>query len=102
MMHTDDRDSELSRRLFNDPPEVSGTDPDTKAYDGALLERHKLYVEMADRISARRGLTNSFFLTLNTGIVGLIAAFNKVPVGGKAWWLAIPLVAILGQCFAWF
>jgi hypothetical protein len=99
-MDTDDRDSELSRRLFHEPPETAGAE--RKAYDGALLEQYKLYVEMADRISARRGLTNSFFLTLNTGIVGLIAGFNKVPVGEKAWWLVIPLVAILGQCFAWF
>jgi hypothetical protein len=31
-----------------------------------VLEKYKLYVEMADRVSARRGLTNSFFLALNT------------------------------------
>ena len=29
-----------------------------------LLELYKLAVEMADRTSARRGLANSFFLTL--------------------------------------
>lgn len=101
-MHTDDHDSELSRRLFNDPPQTSGTNRATETYDAALLEQYKLCVEMADRISARRGLTNSFFLTLNTGIVGLIAALHKVPTRAEAWWLAIPLVAILGQCFAWF
>ena len=64
--------------------------------DGALLEQYKLYVEMADRISARRGLTNSFFLTLNTGIVALVGALKKFPPGTEAWWLAIPLVALLG------
>ena len=105
-MHSDDHDAELSRRLFNDAPETSGPDHATKAYDNAVLEQYKLYVEMADRVSARRGLTNSFFLTLNTGIVTaivtLVAAVHEVPAGGKAWWLAIPLVAILGQCYAWF
>jgi hypothetical protein len=101
-MHNDDRDSELARRLFDDPPEAVGADRATQTYDGALLEQYKLYVEMADRISARRGLTNSFFLTLNTGIVGLTAALNKIPTGAQEWWLAIPLVAILGECYAWF
>jgi hypothetical protein len=101
-MDTDDHDSELSRRLFNDSPQASGINRGTATYDAALLEQYKLCVEMADRISARRGMTNSFFLTLNTGIVGLIAAFNKIPADTNTRWLAIPLVAILGQCFGWF
>lgn len=67
-----------------------------------MLEQYRLYVEMADRVSARRGLANSFFLTLNTGIFTLIVAFGITPADGKTWWLAIPLVAILSQCFAWF
>ncbi|MET7801622.1 RipA family octameric membrane protein [Streptomyces decoyicus] len=29
-------------------------------YQAALLEQYKIYVEMADRISARRGLTTPF------------------------------------------
>jgi hypothetical protein len=32
------------------------------------LELYKLAVEMADRISARRALANTFFLTVNTGL----------------------------------
>jgi hypothetical protein len=99
-MDMDDRDSELSRRLFNDPPEKAEAERLTD--DSALLEQYKLYVEMADRVSARRGLTNSFFLTLNTGIVALVGALKKFPTGTEAWWLAIPVVALLGQCFAWF
>jgi hypothetical protein len=98
----DDRDSELRRRLWADPSAMSGTDGATVTFDGAVLEQYKLYVEMADRISARRGLTNSFFLTLNTGIVGLIFALHKVPTGTEAGWLAIPMVAVLGECYAWF
>jgi hypothetical protein len=62
-MQTDDRDSELSRRLFNDPLKTVGADRVDNVYDSALREQYKLYVEMADRISARRALTNSFFLT---------------------------------------
>src|SRR6476620_4358207 len=95
-------DSELSRRLFNDPSETAGPERGDISYDAAVLEQYKLYVEMADRISARRGLTNTFFLTLNTTVVGLVAALEDFPSGRAAAWLAIPLVAILGECFAWF
>lgn len=46
-------------------------------YSGAdgtsvLLEQYKIYVEMADRVSARRGLTNTFFLSLNSAIFAAI------------------------------
>ena len=42
-----------------------------------LLEQYKLYVEMADRISQRRGAANTFFLTFNTAVVGALAGFYK-------------------------
>ncbi|MEV4209803.1 RipA family octameric membrane protein [Nocardia salmonicida] len=100
-MHADDRQSELRRRLWNETPEKSAPGGST-TYDSVVLEQYRLYVEMADRVSARRGLANSFFLTLNTGIFTLIVLFAKAPPAGKAGWLAIPLVAMLGQCFAWF
>jgi hypothetical protein len=38
------------------------------------FELYKLAVEMADRISARRGIANSFFLTANTGIVAVLGS----------------------------
>ncbi|WP_433526833.1 RipA family octameric membrane protein [Nocardia pseudovaccinii] len=95
-----DQRSELQTRLWNDAPQS----PEGRgaAYESAVLEQYRLYVEMADRVSARRGLTNTFFLTLNSGIFTLAAAFGKSPSQDKVWWLAIPLAAILGQCFAWF
>ncbi|NLV73354.1 MAG: hypothetical protein GXY52_01520 [Chloroflexi bacterium] len=44
----------------------------------ALVEQYKLYVEMADRTSARRVDTNKFYVTLLTGLLALIAlAFEK-------------------------
>jgi hypothetical protein len=39
---------------------------------GNYFDLYKLAVEMADRISARRGVANSFFLTANTGVVALL------------------------------
>jgi hypothetical protein len=41
-------------------------------YHAHYLEIYKLYVEMADRISARRQTANSFFLTINTAIIALL------------------------------
>ncbi|MEU2253558.1 RipA family octameric membrane protein [Nocardia xishanensis] len=98
--HPGDQRSELRTRLWNDASGSSEIRATT--FESAVLEQYRLCVEMADRVSARRGLANSFFLTLNTGIFTFVAAFGKAPPQDKVWWLAIPLAAILGQCFAWF
>jgi hypothetical protein len=57
------------------------------------LELYKLAVEMADRISARRGTANSFFLTVNTGLAALLGSTELrwyVAVAGVlcslSWW----------------
>ena len=76
---------------------------DKKVIQATILDQYKLYVEMADRISQRRGLTNTFFLAINTAVFIVIGAFlaSKM-VTGEPWWLLIPLIALLGQCFAWY
>jgi hypothetical protein len=71
-------------------------------YQAAILEQYKLYVEMADRVSARRGLANTFFLTLNTAVFTTIGVFWKDRPHVSQWLLAIPLVILLVQCAAWF
>ncbi|QTJ68017.1 hypothetical protein HYG77_22165 [Rhodococcus sp. ZPP] len=101
-MQADDRRSELCHRLWNDPQDKPGSHGRAIPYESAVLDQYRIYVEMADRVSARRGLTNSFFLSLNTGIFALVAAFGKIPLLDRTWWLVIPLIAVLGQCFAWF
>jgi len=40
----------------------------TRSDVNLVMDQYKLYVEMADRVSARRSLANTFFLTLNTAI----------------------------------
>lgn len=42
------------------------------AYRDHVVQIYKTYVEVADRISVRRETTNSFFLTLNTGLLGIM------------------------------
>jgi hypothetical protein len=75
---------------------------DRTAYQAAVLEQYKIYVEMADRVSQRRGLANTFFLTVNTAVFTVIGVFLKDFSHVQVWWLIFPLIAILGQCFAWF
>jgi hypothetical protein len=57
------------------------------------LDLYKLAVEMADRVSARRAVANSFFLAVNSGLVALVGGAGLpwyVGVAGVvfavAWW----------------
>lgn len=76
-----------------------GTSP-----DGLRLafEQYKLYVELADRVSARRALANTFFLTLNTAIFAAIGVFLAAPPTVAAGLLLIPVVVLVAQCLVWF
>ncbi|HEY5622368.1 MAG TPA: hypothetical protein VIV14_01320 [Gammaproteobacteria bacterium] len=63
-----------------------------------LMEQYKLCLEMADRISSRRGAANSFFLTFNTAVVGALGAFfEEIPDAAA---VVIYAAAIL-FCNAW-
>ena len=44
-----------------------------------FVEQYKLMVEMADRISARRGLANSFFLSVHSALVATLTLTSKEP-----------------------
>jgi hypothetical protein len=80
----------------------SSSDEPTTTTTTTLLEQYKIYVEMADRVSARRGLANTFFLTLNTAIFTVIGVFWQRPPSASTWLLAFPWAALVMQCLAWF
>jgi len=74
------------------PIETASADP-----PAGLIEQYKLAVEMADRVSARRGSANGFFLTVQTTLVALLAvpgiqqawiASAGIILAG-AWWLLL-------------
>jgi hypothetical protein len=67
-----------------------------------VLEQYKIYVEMADRVSARRGLANTFFLTLNTAVFTVVGVFWQHPPGTTRGLLVVPWFALVVQCLAWF
>ena len=49
--------------LFNEKRE------DDAEYDKRLFEQYKMYVELADRISQRRSIANSFFITVTAALL---------------------------------
>jgi hypothetical protein len=72
-------------------------------YKTHLFEQYKLYVEMADKISERRQSANSFFLTVNTAIVGLTTYFAFCGISCKSLILFSPIsIAGLVICFTWY
>jgi hypothetical protein len=72
-------------------------------YKEHLFEQYKLYVEMADQVSNRRNLANTFFLTLHTLLLGVLGfAFEKGPALVDRWVIAFPLAAVLLLCLAWW
>jgi len=57
------------------------------------FDLYNLAVEMADRTSARRGVANSFFLTVNTGVLALLGTVNA------RWY---PAAAGILLCVTWW
>ena len=73
------------------------------AYRSHCLEIYKLYVEMADKISERRQSANSFFLTINTAIVGLVSylQLGESETPKVIFHLVIGLAGLI-ICFMWY
>ena len=94
--------SEISAALWNDEAAKEHYDAAPDRYQTAVLEQYRLYVEMADRISARRGLANTFFLTLNTLVFTIVGVFWEKRPELSPWLLALPLAVAVGQCAGWF
>ena len=88
--------NDLSDRLWNHS--VQNEYEDKGKFKDHILEQYKLYVEMADRISARRAIANTFFLTINTLVVGAISAFSDKFTSLSVIILCIAAVIL---CFVW-
>ena len=72
-------------------------------YQEHLFEQYKLYVQMADQVSNRRNLANTFFLTLNTFLLGALGfLIEKAPTLIAKWRILFPLLAALALCLAWW
>ncbi|MEU0936754.1 hypothetical protein [Embleya sp. NPDC005971] len=89
--------------LWNDHVSPADYSSAKDQYQGAILEQYKLCVEMADRVSSRRNLTNTFFLALNTTVVaGLVTGDKETWRGSSVWVPTAGLMILLTQCLTWF
>lgn len=68
-----------------------------------LLEQYKLYVEMADRVSARRADTNKFYISLLTALLALLSIVIERNALPRFQNVIILVVAVLGLvlCYIW-
>ena len=100
----------MSQRYFIETPPDTADLADSLWNDHAVttphvnlvMEQYKLYVELADRISARRSLANIVFLTLNTAIFTAIGIFWKNLPKASPWLGIFPLTVLVLQCLVWF
>ena len=79
----------------------------TKEVYGAEFEKHlykqyKLYVEMADRVSARRMLANSFLVGLHTALITAFTVLLKEKVLLPTLVGLTPFIAVILFCFVWW
>lgn len=70
---------------------------DTLESDSSLIfSQYKMYAEMADKVSARRATTNSFFLTANSFLfVAMGALFSN-----SSLFIFIPIILVVGIFFS--
>ena len=64
-----------------------------------VMDLYKLSVEMADRVSARRGQANQFYLTLQTLLLG-VPALATASTGGTPTRSGLTLLATVGAIVA--
>ncbi|MEU8029196.1 hypothetical protein AB0C13_11235 [Streptomyces sp. NPDC049099] len=57
-----------------------------------LLELYTLAVEMADRVSARRGSANAFFLSVQSALVTLVG-FGTPQFARSPWWVPLAVAS---------
>lgn len=64
-------------------------------------ELNKWAVDVANGTATRRSNTNTFFLALNVGATGVIAAFWKDPPRISHWFFLVPWMLLVPICLSW-
>ena len=98
---TNTRDAEVNP-LWNTEITPESFSADGSRYLTTILEQYKICLEMADRVSARRAIANSFFLTINIVLVGYLVSPKSEIRQISTWPLLVTLAVLLGQCAVWF
>lgn len=74
-------------------------EPEKTPPEKDVLEIYKMLVEMADRVSQRRQSANSFYLTVNTAIIGGAAYLSQSAFGHLGTWAVS--AAGIAICVLW-
>jgi hypothetical protein len=82
---------------------LRGVDPREygEKYKEHLFEQYKLYLELADKISARRQETNTFCLALSTAFVTVTGFLAGLSGCGAVWPIAVGLAG-LALSYTWY
>lgn len=72
-----------------------------KEFKEHLLSQYIKYIEMADKISERRILSNSFFITINTGLISALGIFDLFDKSTPIPIIMFVAVAICILCIYW-
>ncbi|MGV9213102.1 RipA family octameric membrane protein [Micromonospora sp. RB23] len=96
-----DSSSGFQSGLWNDGDRPKVGRSANEAHCDIVFEQYKMVVEMADHLSSRRSLANTFFLGLNTTALAAFGIFSQKQPLTSTWWLLPALVALLVQCAAW-
>ena len=86
----------IQRELWNH------TNAEGAAHEETLLDQYRLYVEMADRVSHRRGTANSYFLLVNSVATVAVTTLGADRDESSLWPLFFATVVLVGICAAWF
>jgi|JRYD01.1.fsa_nt_gb hypothetical protein len=90
-------EEDVEKALLPVPQKDYGAD-----YRLHALREYELYVEMADRVSSRRMLANSFFVGMNTAVVGALAVALKEGLITSRTLVVAPATAAVLMCIAWW
>lgn len=84
---------EIRKKLVVTTPDSYGV-----RYRDHCVDIYRLYVQMADNVSVRRQSTNSFYLSVNTLIVGAVGVSGHI-TGNESWMMSIAGVVL---CYSWY
>jgi hypothetical protein len=91
-----------SDRLWNTQVSPQSYATDADLYMSHALEQYKLYVGSTEQVSSRRGLTNAFFLTIQTVLLTAVALVYQPGWRFEPrWFILFPVIAALLMCWYW-
>jgi len=87
----------IAKTLSGVPQSVYGA-----SYLDHLLQQYLKYLEMSDKISDRRSYANTFFLSINTGLISAIGIANLVSEKIYPFFFSIIGIAAILLCYSWY